>query len=131
MAVFDSHFDLAGTLYADMERAYEAGEWPIVVDAGYYAVFHGMEAMSALECRDSYTFADAADILENVLSVRGLGQRFVDDYRYLFYFRRGALYGAHVPTAEQLAEFVERVRRGFRSLQKYLDDAPKLASAGA
>src|SRR5687767_2699301 len=95
MAVFKSHADLADTLYADMQEGYRSGEWPIVVDAGYYAVFHGMEAMNALECRDSYTFADAADILENVLTERGLGKQFIDDYRYLFYFRRGALYGAH------------------------------------
>src|SRR5438128_1981781 len=106
MAVFESHADLSQTLHKDMERAHRDGEWPIVVDAGYYAVFHGMEAVNALECRDSYTFADAADILENVLVDRGLGKQFLEDYRYLFYFRRGALYGAHIPTAEQLSQFV-------------------------
>jgi uncharacterized protein (UPF0332 family) len=121
MAVLASHLALAETLHADMERAHGSGEWPIAVDAGYYAVFHGMEAMNALECRDSYTFADAADILENVLVERGLGKQFVDDYRYLFYFRRGAIYGAHIPTSEQIAEFVERARRGYRSLRQRLD----------
>jgi hypothetical protein len=106
MAVFALHLDLAETLYSDMERAHRAGEWPIAVDAGYYAVFHGMEAMSALDCRDSYTFADAADILENVLVQRGLGREFLDDYRYLFYFRRGAVRSAHSDVGA-----IDRVRR--------------------
>lgn len=129
MALFEAHVDLARTLHADMEQAYRNSEWPIAVDAGYYAVFHGMEAMNALECRDSYTFADAADILENVLTERGLGKQFVDDYRYLFYFRRGALYGAHFPTPDQLAEFVERANRSIRAIRQCLDghehSAPK------
>ena len=121
MAIFASHIALAQILYNDMERAHGSGEWPITVDAGYYAVFHGMEAMNALECRDAYTFADAADILENVLSERGLGRQFLDDYRFLFYFRRGALYGPHIPTPQQMAEFVDRTRRGFQSIRRCLD----------
>jgi hypothetical protein len=122
MSVFALHADLSQTLYDDMERGLRDGEWPIVVDAGYYALFHGMEAMNALECRDSYTFADAADILENVLVERGLGKQFLDDYRYLFYFRRGALYSAHIPTAEQLSEFVQRARRGFQCIRECIDN---------
>jgi hypothetical protein len=128
MAIFALHADLSQTLYGDMERAYRDGEWPLVVDAGYYAVFHGMEAMNALECRDSYTFADAADILENVLIESGLGKRFLADYRYLFYFRRGALYGPHIPTAEQLSEFVQRARRGLACIRGCID-AGRSASA--
>jgi uncharacterized protein (UPF0332 family) len=120
VAGVNSHIDLANTLYADMENAHRSGEWPIVVDAGYYAVFHGMEAMNALECRDSYTFADAADILENVLAKRGLDEAFIDDYRYLFYFRRGALYGGHFPTSEQLSEFFARAKRSFERIQRYV-----------
>ena len=49
MAVFDDHIALSRTLFSDFETSLAAGEWPIAVDAGYYAVFHGMEAMSALE----------------------------------------------------------------------------------
>jgi hypothetical protein len=128
MAIFEAHLDLARTLHADMERAHHEGEWPIVVDAGYYAVFHGMEAMNALDCRDSYTFADAADILENVLMRRGLDSEFLDDYRYLFYFRRGALYGTHVPTAQQLAEYVERANRSVRTLQQCIDHQHRSAT---
>src|SRR5262245_53480787 len=131
MAVFARHVELAETLYADMERAHGSGEWPIAVDAGYYAVFHGMEAMNALECRDSYTFADAADILENVLAERGLGKQFIEDYRYLFYFRRGALYAAHIPTAEQLGEFVARAKRGYQAIRRQLDDQLRQAAASA
>jgi hypothetical protein len=128
MARYEPHINLANTLYSDMERAHCSGEWPITVDAGYYAVFHGMEAMNALECRDSYSFADAADILENVLTERGLGKQFLDDYRYLFYFRRGTLYGAHVPTTDQLAEFVNRAKRGFTTIQQCLGTGNRSAS---
>jgi hypothetical protein len=85
-----------------------------------------MEAMNALECRDSYTFADAADILENVLIERGLGKQFLDDYRYLFYFRRGALYGPHIPTAGQLSEFVQRARRGIQRIRECVDNRGQL-----
>jgi hypothetical protein len=88
-----------------------------------------MEAMSALECRDSYTFADAANILENVLVQRGFGREFLDDYRYLFYFRRGALYGPHIPTSEQLTEFVERARRGFQRIRECLEQSRQPTSA--
>lgn len=121
MAVLDDHIALSKTLYSDFETSHAASEWPIVVDAGYYAVFHGMEAMSALECRDSYSFADAADILETALRSQGLSERFVQDYRYLFYFRRGALYGAHVPTQSQMKEFERRAKSCFAALQVILD----------
>lgn len=124
MAVFQAHFDLSRTLHKDMKQAKTDGEWPIVVDAGYYAVFHGMEALNALECRDAYTFADAADILENVLANRGLGDNFVDDYRYLFYFRRGALYGSHVPSELQLAEFIRRADRSIAAIDNVLTQQP-------
>jgi hypothetical protein len=120
MAGVEAHLDLSQTLYEDMRRASLESEWPIVVDAGYYAVFHGMEALNALECRDAYTFADAADILENVLAPRGLGAEFVEDYRYLFYFRRGALYGAHVPSSSQIAEFIRRAERCVESVRRLM-----------
>lgn len=120
MAGFQAHLALSRALHEDMTQAKNDGEWPIVIDAGYYAVFHGMEALNALECRDSYTFADAADILENVLARRGLGDNFVDDYRYLFYFRRGALYGCHVPSGAQLAEFVRRADRSVAAINNTL-----------
>jgi hypothetical protein len=124
MAGFQAHLELSHTLHRDMNQARKEDEWPIVVDAGYYAVFHGIEALNALECRDSYTFADAADILENVLAHRGLGDSFVDDYRYLFYFRRGALYGCHVPTADQLAQFVDRAERSVGAIHAAIARQP-------
>lgn len=123
MALLNDHIDLAKTLHADMISAHERGEWPIVVDAGFYSVFHGMEAVNALDCRDTYSFADAADILETILIERGFGEAFASDYRYLFYFRRGALYGAHVPSKEQMAEYVRRVEKSFGALRSYLDKA--------
>lgn len=121
MTVLKDHIELANALHADMKRALEKGEWAIVVDAGFYTVFHGMEAINALECRDTYSFADAADVLETILVERGLGNEFASDYRYLFYFRRGALYGAHVPSQEQLTEYVRRAEKSFGAVQAYLN----------
>lgn len=121
MAVFEDHIALSKTLYSDFETSLAAGEWPVAVDAGYYAVFHGMEAMSAIECRDSYSFADAADILETALRSQGLSEEFIRDYRYLFYFRRGALYGAHIPTQSQMTEFARRAKSCVIALQRIVD----------
>lgn len=120
MALLKDHIDLANALHADMKRAHDKGEWPIAVDAGFYTVFHGMEAVNALECRDTYSFADAADVLETILVERGFGEEFASDYRYLFYFRRGTLYGAHLPSQEQMTEYVRRAERSFGAIQSYL-----------
>jgi uncharacterized protein (UPF0332 family) len=121
MALLNDHIELANALHSDMKSAHEKGEWPIAVDAGFYTVFHGMEAVNAVECRDTYSFADAADVLETILVERGFGEEFASDYRYLFYFRRGALYGAHVPSKEQMAEYVRRAEKSFSAVQSYLN----------
>lgn len=123
MAVLADHLALAKTLYADFDAALASDEWAVAVDAGFYAVFHGMEAMNAMECRDTYSFADAADILETILVDKGLGSEFAADYRYLFYFRRGALYGAHMPTKTQMAEYARRSKACFARLQALLAQA--------
>jgi hypothetical protein len=131
MAILADHLALARALHEDMKRADVKGDWPIVVDAGFYAVFHGMEAINALECRDTYSFADAADILETVLVERGLGQQFASDYRYLFYFRRGALYGAHFPSEQQMKEYIGRAEKSFSAIQDYLRKADHRAVSSA
>ena len=69
---------------------------------------------------NSYSFADALDIIETVIAERAVAAHLVSDYRYLLYFRRGALYGAHFPTAEQLTDYVEKVERNFMAIQSYL-----------
>jgi len=130
MANYEDHLALARQLHEDMKRAVTKGEWPIAVDAGFYTVFHGMEALNALECRDTYSFADAADILETMLEPK-LGQQFVADYRYLFFFRRGALYGAHFPSGAQITEFVERANRSFATIQDYLRKAEHRPASAA
>ena len=112
MATVVEHLALAEQLLRDMRSADQADQWPVVVDAGYYAVFHAIEATNALECRDSFSFADFADILENVLTPRVLDPSLRDAYQYLFYFRRGTIYGCHTPTAEQLAEYARTVEQG-------------------
>ena len=131
MAILEDHLVLARALYDDMKRAHTKGEWPIAVDAGFYAVFHGMEAINALECRDTYSFADAADILETILVERGLGQQFASDYRYLFYFRRGALYGAHFPSEKQMNEYIGRADKSYGAIQDYLRKADHRAVSSA
>ncbi len=120
MAILKDHLALAETLHADMTGAHRRGEWPIVVDAGFYTVFHGMEAVNATECRDTYSFADAADVLETILVKNGFSEEFASDYRYLFYFRRGAIYGAHVPSDGQVGDYVRRVERCRAAIQSYL-----------
>lgn len=130
MAILQDHLALATSLRSDMQRAHDRGEWPITVDAGFYTVFHAMEAVNALECRDTYSFADAADILETILVERGLGEKFASDYRYLFYFRRGALYGAHVPSQEQMAKYVGCAERSVDALLAYLENAGVKVASG-
>ena len=131
MAILADHLALARALHEDMKRANVKGDWPIAVDAGFYAVFHGMEAVNALECRDTYSFADAADILETILVERGLGQQFASDYRYLFYFRRGALYGAHFPSEQQMKEYIGRAEKSFSAIEDYLRNADHRAVSSA
>lgn len=113
MADMNTHRKLAQQLSLAMHRAIVDGHWPITVDAGFYAVFHTMEALNAEKCRDSYTFADAIDILERVLAPTLLSEAFVKDYEYLFYFRRGALYGTHFPTEDQITEYVAICERAY------------------
>ena len=122
MAHYKAHLQLAGTLLEDMRSSIAAQEWPIAVDAGYYAVFHAMEALNATECRNSHSFADAGEILDSVLSRRFLGETFVDQYNFLFYFRRGTLYGAHTPAAEQLARYREVVEQSYASVLSCVAD---------
>jgi hypothetical protein len=121
VADLETHHNLARQLLSEMRRAHADGDWPVAVDAGFYAVFHGMEALNAVECRDSYTFADAVDILERMLAPRYLGESFVKDYEYLFYFRRGALYGAHFPSAAQLARYVAVSERAYAHVTSVLE----------
>lgn len=123
MAILTDHLTLMKTLLSEFDAALASNEWAVVVDAGFYAVFHGMEAMNALECRDAYSFADAADILDTILVDKGLGTEFAADYRYLFYFRRGALYGAHVPAQAQMAEYARRCCSCIARLQPQLAQA--------
>jgi hypothetical protein len=130
MADLDTHQNLARQLCTEMRRAQDDGHWPVVVDAGFYAVFHGMEALNALECRDSYSFADAVDILERMLAPHYLGEAFVKDYEYLFYFRRGALYGAHFPSPEQLARYVAVAERAYAHVTTVLEGQLTNAAKG-
>ncbi|MGH7659423.1 MAG: hypothetical protein ACRENA_00715, partial [Vulcanimicrobiaceae bacterium] len=73
---------------------------------GFYAVYHMMEAAHALDCRDTSTFADGFDLLERIFVPQGLSRDFVHEFDYLFFFRRGAIYGPHFPTEAQLRQYV-------------------------
>jgi|SRR6516164_1120920 hypothetical protein len=107
MADMATHRQLAEGLLQAARRAQSAKRWPIVIDAAFYSVFHLMEALNAVDCRDSYNFADADDLLNCFLS-RELGEHFVQDYRYLFYFRRGVIYGPHFPSEEQVTGYLRK-----------------------
>ena len=123
MASKEAHAALANELLVQMQEADHEAEWAIAVDAGYYAVFHSLEALNALECRDSYTFADAADILQNVLVERVLDRSVRHAYDYLFYFRRGVIYGCHEPTRRQTAEYCRVVEDCIAQIEPLLRGA--------
>lgn len=95
---------------ADLEKATDKyndlEHWPIAIDAGFYAVYHMLEAAHALDCRDTSTFADGFDLIDRIFVPQGLPRAFVEQFDFLFFFRRGAIYGPHVPTAVQLREYV-------------------------
>lgn len=97
-----------------MHSGVSADEQIVAVDAGYYAVFHAMEGLNATECRNSHSFADAGEILDAVLARRFLGDSFVDDYNFLFYFRRGVIYGEHFPSPKQMERYREVAERAYR-----------------
>lgn len=113
MAHYQTHLALAANLLSDMRSGVSGPEQLSAVDAGYYAVFHAMEAINATECRNSHSFADAGEILDAILARRFLDESFVDDYNFLFYFRRGVIYGAHFPFPAQMERFREVVERAY------------------
>jgi hypothetical protein len=129
MATKDAHRALAEELLGQMRKSQAESEWPIAVDTGFYAVFHALEALNAIECRDSYSFADAADILDNVLTGRVLKPSVRQGYQYLFYFRRGALYGCHTPTQAQIGDYCNMAERCYTQIAEKLDGTAKRASA--
>lgn len=122
MAHHKLHLELADSLITDMRSSRDGSEWPVMVDAGYYAVFHAMEALNATECRNSHSFADAGEILDTMLARQFLGEAFIDQYYFLFYFRRGTLYGAHTPTKEQLDRYVEVAEQSYRRVTAIFAD---------
>jgi hypothetical protein len=112
MAELKVHKELAAQLLAAAKKSDPAKEWPITVDAAFYAVFHLMEALNAADCRDSYTFGDADDLLTHFLTDE-LGAAFAKRYRYGFYFRRGTIYGAHFPTPAQVTRFLRSCQQDY------------------
>jgi hypothetical protein len=112
MAELKVHKELAAQLLAAAKRSDPVNEWPITIDAAFYAVFHLMEALNAAECRDSYTFGDADDLLTHFLTDE-LGESFAKRYRYGFYFRRGTIYGPHFPTRNQVTQFLKACEQDY------------------
>lgn len=125
MASFENHWNMAQSLLGDMRQADPEQAWPVVVDAGYYAMFHTIEAVNALECRDSFTFADFADVLDHVLTGRIVDPCLRDAYHYLFYFRRGTIYGCHTPTTGQVREYAQIVEDGIAHVRSRMTRAEK------
>lgn len=105
MGLLKDHLETAAQLEKAVAEYRDADDWPIQIDAGFYAVYHTMEAIHAIGCRDTNTFADGFDLLERIMVPEGFSTEFVHRFNYLFYFRRGAIYNAHVPSETQLAEY--------------------------
>jgi hypothetical protein len=120
MADVSTHRTLAEQLLVAGRKAQKDKHWPIAIDAGFYAVFHLIEALNAADCRDSYNFADADDLLQQLLA-RSLGQACLDDYRYLFYFRRGTLYGPHFPSEAQLKSYFRLCEDNYKHVLSVLE----------
>lgn len=105
MGLLKDHLATSAALEQAVVDYGAAEDWPIVIDAGFYAVYHMMEAIHAVACTDTSTFADGFDLLERVLVPQGFSPQFVRNFNYLFYFRRGAIYGPHFPSQAQMAEY--------------------------
>jgi hypothetical protein len=120
MAELKVHKELAAQLLVAAKRSDPVKEWPITVDAAFYAVFHLMEALNAADCRDSYTFGDADDLLTHFLADE-LGEAFAKRYRYGFYFRRGVIYGPHFPTANQVIKFLRSCEEDYAHILSVLE----------
>ena len=105
MGLLKDHLETAAALEQAVNDYRESEDWPILIDAGFYAVYHTMEAIHAVACTDTNTFADGFDLFERVLVPQGFSPEFVRQFNYLFYFRRGAIYGPHFPSDAQLAEY--------------------------
>ena len=106
MGLLNDHLKMSAALEKAVDEYNDLEHWPIVIDAGFYTVYHMMEAAHALDCRDTSTFADGFDLLERIFVPQGLGRDFVEQFDYLFFFRRGTIYGPHVPTDAQLRNYV-------------------------
>jgi uncharacterized protein (UPF0332 family) len=120
MAELKVHKELAAKLLAAAKKSDPEKEWPITVDAAFYAVFHSMEALNAADCRDSYTFGDADDMLTYFLTDE-LGAAFAKRYRYGFYFRRGVIYGPHFPTVGQVKKFLRSCEEDYAHVLSVLE----------
>jgi hypothetical protein len=129
MADMATHRQLAEGLLQAARRAESAKQWPITIDASFYAVFHLMEALNAMDCTDSYNFADADDILHHCLSPE-LGDRFVRDYRYLFYFRRGVIYGQHFPSEKQVTRYLQKCEANYEHVLAVLNQRRESEDGG-
>lgn len=121
MGLLNDHLKMSAELEKATDTYNDLQHWPIVVDAGFYAVYHMMEATHALDCRDTSTFADGFDLLERILLPQGLSRNFVQDFDYLFFFRRGAIYGPHFPTEAQLREYVTVAKSALKEARAFYD----------
>lgn len=106
MGVLKDHLQTSAELVKAVDQYRDKDDWPIAVDAGFYAVYHMLEAIHALDYRDTSTFADGFDLIERILVPLGLSNEFEQSFNFLFYFRRGTIYGPHVPSEMQLRKYL-------------------------
>lgn len=123
MGLLKDHLKMSAALEKAVDDYNDPEHWPIVVDAGFYTVYHMMEAAHALDCRDTSTFADGFDLLERILVPQGLPRNFVRQFDYLFFFRRGAIYGPHVPTEAQMRQYVAVAKDALKTARAFYENA--------
>jgi len=121
MGLLKDHLEMSSTLEKALETYRAPDEWPIIMDAGFYTVYHMVEAIHALDCTDTSTFADGFDLLDRILVPQGIGRDFVSKFEFLFYFRRGAIYGAHFPSEKQVRTFIETSKAALRSARAFYE----------
>ena len=129
MGLLKDHLEMSAALEKAVDQYREHEDWPIVVDAGFYTVYHMMEAIHALECRDTSTFTDGFDLLDRILIPQGITEEFARQFDFLFFFRRGTIYGPHFPSEAQLNQYVATAKDALKKARAFYDlklnSAPK------
>ena len=126
MGLLKDHLKMSADLEKAVEQYNDMEHWPVAIDAGFYTVYHMLEAVHALECRDTSTFADGFDLLDRILVPQGIAPEFREQFDFLFFFRRGTIYGPHFPSEAQLGQYVAVAKSALANARKLYDSRSAL-----